>query len=213
MPLVGGATFVYDYFMLHDQNYLNRYTVAPFASLIWDAMNLTQAQLRFQPKDFMNQDNLITTADNRDAFNYMAGFIHFFRFQADQHYIKLGYQYDWEAAKGNNWGYGGNRFLLGGQYTLTLTGMPSWWTGTIRFRYDLDAHIRGYTHLHNYLPTTSPGTIHRADWEVTQLFSISTDLRWDITLSLEYLRDRNYSNLPEYDYTRNVISLNASWRY
>ena len=213
MPTVGGLSVVYDYFMLHDRNYLNRYTVAPFGSLIWDAMNLTQVQLRFQGKDFMDQGNLVTTGDNRDALNYMGGFIHFFRFQADQHYIKVGYQYDWEAAKGNNWSYGGNRFLLGGQYSLTPPRSSWWWGGTIRFRYDLDVHIRGYTHLHDYLPTTSLGTIHRADWELTQLLSVSADLPWDITLSLEYLRDRTYSNLAVYDYTRNVVSLNASWRY
>jgi hypothetical protein len=205
MPTVGGLTIAYDYYMLHDRNYLNRYTVAPFMTLVWDAMNLSQGQLRFQNKDFMNQKDLITTADNRDALNYMAGLVHFFRFQADRHYIKLGYQFDWEAAQGNNWSYLGNRFLVGGQYTLP------WWD--IRFRYDLDAHIRGYSHLHNYLPVASPETIHRADWELTQQCSLSKDLPWNITLSLEYLFDRNYSNLDVYDYIRNVVSFNVSWRY
>ena len=205
MPAVGGLTFVYDYYMLHDRNYLNRYTVSPFMSLIWDAMNLTQGQLRFQGKDFMNQDNLITTADNRDALNYMAGFVHFLRFQADRHYVKLGYQFDWEVAKGNNWSYLGNRFLVGAQYTLP------WWD--IRLRYDLDVHIRGYSYLHNYLPVTSPGTIHRGDWELLHQVSLSKDLPYDVTVSLEFLRDQNISNLKVYDYTRDVISLNASWRY
>ena len=216
MPTVGGLTLSYDYYMLDDRNYLNRYTVAPFVSLIWDAMNLTQAQLRLQPKDFMNQKNLITTADNRDALNYMAGLVHFLRFQADRHYLKFGYQYDWEQAKGSNWSYAGNRFLVGGQYTLFATGQAGpagkWWQN-IRFRYDLDTHIRGYSHLHNYLPVTSPETIHRADWELTHQFSLSKDLPWDLTVSVEYLRDENISNLKVYDYTRNVISFNVSWRY
>lgn len=204
-PAVLGLPFVYEYFMLDDSNYLNRYTVGPFMTLAWDATNLSQGQVRLQTKDFMSQRNLITTADDRDAVNYMAGFIHFVRFQADRHYIKLGYQFDWEAAPGGNWGYKGNRFLAGFQYTIP-------W-GDIRFRYDLDAHIRGYTHRHSYLPATSPGTIHRTDWELTQVFSLSKDLPWDVTLSLEYLRDRNHSNLASYDYARKVVSFNASWRY
>ena len=205
MPTIGGLSFAYDYIMLDDQNFLNRYSVTPFMTLVWDAANLSQAQLRFQPKDFMHSKTLITSADNRDALNYMAGFVHFFRFEADRHYIKLGYQFDKEAAKGDNWSYVGNRFLAGFQYTLP-------W-GDMRFRYDLDAHIRDYRHLHTYLPVWVPGTVRRMDRELTHTFSISKDLPWNVTLSLEYLRDRNYSNLDVYDYTRNVISFNASWRY
>ena len=205
MATVAGLAIGYDYFALSQTNYLNRYTVSPFMTLVWDAMNLSQGQFRFQGKDFMNQKDLVTPGDNRDALNYMVGFVHFLRFEADRHYIKLGYQFDYEAAKGNNWSYTGNRFLVGGQYTLP------WWD--VRLRYDLDAHIRGYSHLHDYLPPPTGGTIHRADWELTQQFSISKDLPYNITLSLEYLRDRNYSNIELYDYTRNVVSLNASWRY
>ncbi len=205
MPALGGLTFVYDYYMLHDRNYLNRYTVAPFMTLIWNAMNLTQGQLRFQGKDFMNQEGLITTADNRDALNYMAGLVHVFRFQGDRHFLKFGYQFDWEGAEGGNWSYLGNRFLVGGQYTLP------WWD--IRLRYDLDVHIRGYSHLHDYLPVTSPATIHRADWELLHQVSVSKDLPWDVTLSLEFLRDENISNLKVYSYTRDVVSINLSWRY
>ena len=211
MPTVGGLTFVYDYIMLDDRNFLNRYTVAPFMTLVWDAMNVSQGQLRFQAKDFMHEKTLPLingergTSENRDALNYMVGFMHFFRFQADRHFIRLGYQFDYEAAKGNNWSYLGHRFLVGGQYTLP------WWG--IRLRYDLDAHLRDYRYLNTIYPVGCAPCIHRSDKELTHLFSISKDLPWNVTLSLEYLRDQNISNLAVYDYTRNVISLNASWRY
>ncbi len=206
VPTVVGFNFLYDYFALSGHNFLNQYTVGPlFMSLIWNAANLTQAQLRFQALDFMNQ-NLITPSDDRDGFDYMAGFIHYFRFEADRHFIKLGYQINWQKTDGSNWTYLGNRFLVGAQYTLP------WWD--IRLRYDLDAHLRDYTNLHTYLPTTcATPCIHRSDQQLTNLFSISKDLPYNLTLAVEYLLDRNFSNLALYDYTRQVISVSLSWRY
>ncbi len=207
-PTVAGFSFTYDYFALSGSKYLNQYTATPFMTLIWDATNLTQAQLRFQGQDFMNQ-NLVTPADNRDGIDYMAGVIHFFRFQGDQHFIKLGYQIDWDKTKGTNWTYFGSRFLVGFQYTL-----PQWGWG-IRIRDDFDAQLRDYTHLNTDQPAgcVPVGCIHRSDQELNNLLSISKDLPYNITLSLEYLLDRNFSNLALYNYTRNVISFNVSWRY
>ncbi len=204
IPTVAGLDFVYDYFALSGHNFLNQYTLTPFTSLVWNALNLSQVQVRFQGQDFMNQ-NLVTTADNRDGFDYMAGAIHFFRFQGDQHFVKLGYQFDWDQTKGDNWTYLGNRFLVGFQYTLP------WWG--LRLRDDFDAHLRDYRHLHSYLPVGCAPCIHRSDKELNNLLSLSKDLPYNITLSLEYLYDRNMSNLALYDYTRHVVSFNVSWRY
>lgn len=206
MPTVGGLTFVYDYISLDNHNFLNRYSASPFMTLVWDAMNLTQGQFRFQLKDFMNEKTLVAPSDDRDAHNYMAGLIHFFRFQADQHYIKLGYQADWEDAQGSNWSYLGHRILVGGQYTLP-------W-GAIRLRYDLDAHLREYRNAHTFLPGgCAPCTTERSDQQLTHVISASKDLPGNLTLSVEYLLDMNISNLPLYDYTRNVVSFSVSWRY
>jgi tetratricopeptide (TPR) repeat protein len=205
-PAVANLTSQYDYISLDDRNFVNRYTVAPTMSLIWDAMNLSQAQLRFQAKDFMHEKTLVSSSDDRDALNYMAGYTHVFRFKADRHFVKLGYQIDREAAQGSNWSYLGHRFLVGGQYTLP------WWD--IRVRYDFDLHLRDYTHLHTFLPTgiTTPA-IHRTDRDMNHVFSIAKDLPDNITLSVEYLLNRNMSNLAVYDYIRNVISFSVSWRY
>ena len=206
MPTVGGLTFVYDYISLDNHNYLNRYSVSPFMTLVWDAMNLSQGQFRFQLKDFMHEKTLVAPSDDRDALNYMAGLTHFVRFQGDQHYIKFGYQIDWEDAQGSNWTYLGHRFLVGGQYTLP-------W-GAIRLRYDLDAHLRDYRHPHTFLPGgCAPCTTQRSDKELTHVFSASKDLPGNLTLSVEYLLDMNISNLALYDYTRNVVSVSLSWRY
>jgi hypothetical protein len=161
--------------------------------------------LRYQNKNFLSQQNIVTAADNRNANNYMAGFTHYVRFEGDRHYLKGGYQFDYESAWGMNWKYLGHRFLLGGQYTL-----PFW---DLRFRCDLDLHMRDYRDLHTYLPLGSAPSIHRIDRELNNQFSLSKDLPYNVTLSLEYLYTWSFSNLPVYDYTRNVISFSVSWRY
>jgi len=207
IPTIAGLNLVYDYFGLSGNNYLNEYSVIPFTTLVWDPINLTQVQLMFQGQDFLNQKNLVTTADNRDGLDYLAGVTHFFRFQGDKHFIKLGYQFDWFVAKGNNWTYLGNRFLVGFQYTL-----PSWGWG-IRLRDDFNAYLLNYQFTNNYLPVSCAPCIHRNDQQFNNLVSVSKDLPYNITVSLEYLYTRNLSNLAVYDYSRNVVTLNASWRY
>lgn len=205
-PAVANLTYQYDYISLDDRNFVNRHTVAPAMSLVWDAMNLSQAQLRFQAKDFMHEKTLVSSSDDRDALNYMVGYTHVFRFKADRHFVRLGYQIDREAAQGSNWSYLGHRFLVGGQYTLP------WWD--IRVRYDFDLHLRDYTHLHTFLPTgISAPAIHRSDRDMNHVFSIAKDFPYNITLSLEYLLNRNVSNLAVYDYIRNVVSFSVAWRY
>lgn len=204
-PAVWSATYQYDYIALDFTSYSSRNTVAPAMTLVWDAMNLSQAQLGFQVKEFYNQTTLVEKAENRDSLNYLAGIIHFFRFEADRHFIKLGYQFDYEAAEGNNWSYLGNRFLLGLQYTLP-------W-GDIRLRNDFDIHFRAYTFPHSFLPLGNAPSIHRSDQEIVNLLTASKDFPGNITVSVEYLLDVNVSNLALYDYTRNVVSLSVSWRY
>src|SRR5437660_1779079 len=131
-----------------------RDTVSRSVVVIESARNFTQGFVRFQAKDFADVDRTQRIInDNRSGNNYMAGFLHFVRFAEDRHYLKVGYQFDWDDTgndDGRNWMYYGNRLSFGGQYTLP------WWA--IRLKYDLDAHLRDYTHKNTVLPTYAPGT-------------------------------------------------------
>lgn len=164
----------------------------------------TQPVIRFQVKDYMGQE-LTTTADNRDSLNYMAGFTHFLLFGGGRHYLKAGYQFDYESAKGANWTYFGNRFLAGLQYMLP------WWD--LRYKLDGDLHLRGFTSLHNYLPLATAPALHRWDRDLNVQTSLSKDFANNITVGLEYLYNRAFSNLEVYDYSRNVVTLSVAWKY
>ena len=200
--------YLYDY-MLLDDPYMTRHTIAPGMTLVWNSSHITQPVLRYQFKSFLNQ-HLQTTADNRDANNYMGGFLHFWQFEGG-HYLKGGYQLDYEAAVGTNWKYVGNRFALGGQYTIPWR--DPWWDLGLRLRVDLDYQFRNYTHQNDYLPVGSAPSVYRRDKEMNIIASLAKDLPNNLTLALEYLYTQNDSNVPVYGYNRSLVSLSLSWRY
>ncbi|MBI3326106.1 MAG: tetratricopeptide repeat protein [Nitrospinae bacterium] len=215
MPYFAGLQSTYDFITLGDKKFTQRWIANPYFTLAESPGNLTTLQLRFQVKDFFNDRNVVKE-ELRDGVNYMLGPLHFFLFEEGRHYLKVGYQYDFDAADGANWEYGGHRFLFGTQYTLP------WWD--VRLRYDLDFHLRYHTHKHSLLPVpppdqpnaSGPGTTRRRDREAVHLFSIAKDFAYksqNFTVALEYLFDSNGSNLAAFDYDRHVITSSLAWRF
>jgi hypothetical protein len=144
----------------------------------------------------------------RDGFNYLIGAVHFFLFDEGRHFIKAGYQFDYDATDGANWEYAGHHLIFAAQYTL------SW--QDIRLRYELDFHHRAYTHYNSLIPAQAPGTTRRRDQETIHLVSVAKDVvlkSQHFTASLEYLFDHNDSNLPPYAYNRHVVTSSLTWRF
>jgi Tfp pilus assembly protein PilF len=208
MPLIFGSQAAYDFITLGNSKFSQRGIVNPYVTLVENQnnnfANSTTLQFRFQAKDFFNH-HPIAAEEVRDALNYMIGPTHFVLFDEGRHYIKLGYQYDFDDAKGNNWTYSGNRLVTGGQYTLP------WWD--VRLRYDLDFHWRSHKYNHSLIPATAPDTVKRKDREPVHLFSISKDFLNDFTGSIEYLFDDNRSNLDPFTYKRHVVTTSLTWRF
>ena len=203
MPLQLGVQYAFDALFLNDDEFVRRSTVSLFGVLAESERHLTQALARYQNKEF-NEIGPTIPDESRDADNYMVGFQHFFRFAADRHFIKTGYQYDREDAEGKNYAYHGHRFLAGAQVTLP------WYD--VRLRYDFDAHLRGYSHDNTVLPSIDPGK-QRYDKEHNHVFRVEVPLPWRLTLAAEYLKTINDSNLEAFDYNRNVTSLSLTWTY
>jgi tetratricopeptide (TPR) repeat protein len=203
-PTVWGLTYQFDYFAQGFTSYSTRNTVTGAMTVVWDAINLSQLLGWYQYTDYLNQ-HPVTPADNQDGYDYMIGLSHTFRFAGGQHYLRLGYQYDHEVAKGSNWTYWGNRFLVGFQYTLP------WWG--LRLRNDFDIHLRYYSNPYGCPPLCLAPPTYRNDQELVNVLSVAKDFPGNLTVAVEYLLDRTFSNVPLYDFTRNVISLSVSWRY
>lgn len=208
MPLIYGSQLSYDFLTLGNSRFSQRWILNPYINLVENqsaaVSNSTTFQFRFQAKDFFS-DRDVTRREVRDALNYMVGPIHFVLFDEGRHYVKFGYQYDYDQAEGEDWTYSGNRLLAGGQYTLP------WWD--LRLRYDLDVHWRQHKYNHSLIPATNPGRKKRHDTEPVHLFSVSKDFLTDFTAAVEYLYDRNRSNLAPFTYTRHVVTTSVAWRF
>jgi tetratricopeptide (TPR) repeat protein len=216
MPLIFGAQYSYDFITLGNSRFSQRWIFNPYVNLIENQgasfSNSTTLQFRLQAKDFFN-DRKVSRPEVRDAVNYAIGPIHFVVFDEGRHYFKVGYNYDYDKAEGEDWTYSGNRLLLGGQYTLP------WWD--VRLRYDLDLHWRAYKYKNSLIPATAPGTIRRRDTEPVHLFSVGKDFHMfsedlrnnNFTAAIEYLFDNSRSNLDPYAYKRHVVTTSVAWRF
>lgn len=207
LPYFAGMRWDYEYIMQDKEGLLHRWTINPYYTLAENSHNTTDLQFRVQVKNFFN-DATLTKEENRDAVNYAIGPTHFFLFENGRHYIKVGYQYDYENARGKNWTYAGNRLLLGFQVTLP------WYD--LQLRYDFDNHWRAYLHADSLLPKNNPASKKREDREGVHSVSLGktfTIASQKFDLSLEYLFDDASSNLAPFSFTRHIVLPNVAWRF
>ena len=207
LPYFAGLQTTYDFILLGNSQFVQRWIVNPYFSLAANSWNLTNLQFRFQAKDFFNDDQVVSR-EVRDGLNYMIGPNHFFLFSGGRHFIKVGYQYDSEETRGANWTYWGNRLLAGLQYTLP------WWD--LQYRFDLDIHWRNYKNFHSLLPAGAGFTKKRSDYERVLFSSLSKNFvikSLNFRASIDYLFDTNNSNLAVFDYDRHVVTTSIAWRF
>jgi tetratricopeptide (TPR) repeat protein len=207
VPYFAGLQTTYDFITLGGDKFVQRGIANPYFSLFENPGNLTTFEVRLQAKDFFDDEDIVPE-EVRDGFNYLIGAVHLFLFEEGRHFIKTGYQFDYDATEGQNWEYTGHHFIFGAQYTLPWQGL--------RLRYELDFHQRFYAHSNSLIPVEAPGTIRRRDREAIHLFSVAKDFAfksWNFTATLEYLFDDNDSNLAPYAYHRHVVTSSLAWRF
>ena len=196
MPYDFKINYAYDY-LLSDYHYLlQRHTIRPVFILMENKTNLSVFQYAFQVKEF--REKPLFPEDNRDAVNHEAGFIHFLRFNNTKHHIKAGYFYDRELTEGANWKYSGNKLITGFQYTFPKD---------IRLTTDYEYKMVRYKNNNIYFDKK------REDTERAVNVAVSKDIGKGWSVSLEYLRRRNSSNIDLYDYRKNLYSMGLSWRW
>ena len=196
MPYDFRISYTYDYLFSDYHYFLQRHTIRPVFILMENKMNLSVFQYALQVKEFKEKPDFLE--DNRDALNHEVGFVHFLRFNDAKHYIKAGYFYDKEITRGDNWDYSGNKFITGFQYTLPKD-----------IRLNLDYEYKQY----RYKNTNIFFDEKRRDLERAVSAVISKDIGKGWSVSLEYLRRRNSSNIDLYDYRKNLYSMGLSWRW
>lgn len=209
LPFFVTGQYTFDYTALHGRRFLSRHSGTLIATLVENAGNLTSIQGRIQVKDFADRFLIGgggTEAENRDATNWMIGVSHMFRFSEDRHFIRLGYQYDVEDAKGIDWFYHGHRFLAGGLYTLP-------WE-TTRLRYDFDFHYRRYPYPNAVFPPNAPDTVRQNVREQNHVFRIEQSLPYGFVIAADYQATLSRANLPFiFNYNRHIGTLSLAWGF
>jgi tetratricopeptide (TPR) repeat protein len=214
VPYQIGLQYTYDYLSLDQAGFLSRHTptlsetfVPPTTTLpvVGTVGHLTTLLQRYQQKYFrQSADNDIRFASEvRDAHNGMVGLLHVFRFAQDDVLVRLGYQFDVENAKGSAFSYTGNRLQTGGQVKLP-------W-GEVSMRYDYEVHRRAYKNPQTLFADDEGRLSRRHDVEQTHMVQVLKPLTKNFTLVAQYQRVRSDSNVPVYDYTKNVYTMLVAW--
>ena len=210
LPYQVALQYTYDYLFLDMDGFLSRHTptlsgtlVPPTftAPLIGSVANLTNALLRYQVKEFFRESgdgDSRFQSESRDAYNIMAGFVHTFRFAEDRFLVRAGYQYDHEAADGASFSYRGHRLTTGWQVALP-------W-GQLTLRHDYDVHWRDYKNSQTLFTDEDGMLSRRDDRQQTHLVQLIKPLPNNLTFTAQYQHIKNGSDIPVYDYTKNVFT-------
>jgi tetratricopeptide (TPR) repeat protein len=244
-PLAGsrflaGGQYVFDNQWLGGNQFLQRNTGTLFGTLqwnnggdsLWNPTHVTTPLFRFQGKVFNNFSGIpLPPEENRDANNVMAGVSHTFYWSGALNWLRVGYQWDEDIARGRNWDYRGHRVQAGLQYTLPWQAgqLVPWRQKQVdpvrqtRLGYNLDVHFADYLHANTLLPITNPGTVRREDIEQIHVFwleqplpflrAMGADARPPLTVRVEYQVGVTSSDIALYKYDRNVVSFSVSYQY
>lgn len=217
IPFQLAAQYTYNYIFLNETGFTSSHSPTGTVSVVPPSFtlpllgrvdNLTSAITRWQKKDFFNErlgDDPRFPGEQRDAYNLMFGFAHAFRFAQDRHIIRFGYQWDNESSAGAAFSYKGHRGQAGVQTTLPVGGLIA--------RYDYDIHFRDYKNSQLTFRDFDGQLSARVDTQQTHsaqlIYPISN--HWSVTA--QYQRVQNKSNVPLYDYVQNVWTGLVTWTY
>ena len=218
IPFQLAAQYTYSYIFLKDAGFMSAHSPTLTASVVPPSFtlpglgtvgNLTSFITRWQKKDFFREpaasDPRRFTSEQRDAYNAMFGFVQAFRFAQDKHIVRFGYQYDNESTAGTTFAYNGHRGQVGLQSTLPVAGMM--------FRYDYDIHFRDYKNSQTNFKDFSGQLSAREDIQQTHTAQLVYPFSDHWSLTAQYQRVLNKSNVPLYDYVQNVYTGLVTWTY
>ncbi len=216
LPAWYGAQYNYDYVLLDQDVFLSRHTATASLTLFENDTNFTLFQYRLQEKDFRSPTTLDLRQEKRDGQNHLLGVSHIRVFAAGKHFVRGGYEFEYEDTQGGDYRYIGTRASVGFQVTIP-------WD--VRFQAGYDFQFRAYPKK-NILAATlnqqkidgldvqgAPFRTMRRDSDHVFTASLSRDFADGFNASLEFFKERNSSTFSLFDYDRNVVTLSVGWKY
>jgi len=189
------------YLQFGGERYMIRQGVSPRFSLMQSKNNLTEFLYEFGVKRFSNIDGLFPSNTDRGADVHRIGFTHYSLSKSNVN-LSGGYFFEREIAgtslQEDDWTFGGHR--------LVAAWAPPPWH---RMRLALDAEfiLRNFSNKNE-----SPPFEKRKDTELFSTVTLSRAISKQVDLSVQYLHQQNSSNIPLYDYRRNIYGIIATFK-
>jgi hypothetical protein len=186
------------------EDYLRTHTAGWKMDLSAGEAHRTRLDYRYQNKDFIKSDRF-PGQDERSGINHAVGLSHDHFFAGQQGDLAVGYTYDRDITRGDDWNYQGHRFRLG------LIAPPAWIGGWAQPALEAEAVFRPYGNPNSLSAKTPPEK--RKDMIQNYTLTLSRPLTPWLSVAAQYLYNTNASNLDAFDYHRQVASVFVTVAY
>jgi len=179
--------------MLAEEGYLDLYTVRPTASFLLGSGHIAQLSTGYSRREMLRPP--LDADEDRDGSIYALGAGYVIPFAEGRGMVNLRYEFAYDDARGANWVNRGHRLTIGATMPL-MAGISLQASGDVNFQ--------------DYPAERSDPTLHillrRDDTIYSAQFGATWELNRFLTLLLQYGHTRADSNMPLYDYRRNVVT-------
>lgn len=188
--------YAFGHALVDEHTFLQIHSIKPLLTISESSITSTQLQYIYSSKDFVNT-NQSPNNDDRDGINHLAGVTQTFVFTKSGQF-QIGYSYDVErtgnSSAQDDWAYHGQK-VSGNLRLSTLMGMK------------LDLASDYYVQRYQRPNTFSQSGDKRTDHIQNYVIGLSKGISRQISLTVQYMFNRNDSDIPVFTYDRNIYSL------
>ncbi|MGO9613636.1 MAG: tetratricopeptide repeat protein [Dissulfurispiraceae bacterium] len=194
-----GAVFLpltYDYVLVHESGYLSMFTAKPTGSVIIAPGHLAQFSVGYQKLDYYYP--LTSPDENQDGSIYSASAAYIHPFAGGKGALNLRYELSVQQTEGVNWANTGNRITAG----LVLPLMNR-----------LNLVASGDIFLQDYKNVNTFFGIKRQDKTYTGSATLVYEIIRNLNLNVQYTHVTANSNIPLYEYNRNLYTVGVEFNF
>ncbi|MGD1154161.1 MAG: tetratricopeptide repeat protein [Syntrophales bacterium] len=200
------------------KRYFNYMTYGPIVRVLVTQNNILELFAGYDKKDYYNQKKTFPTRtdsfydDNRDAAGPRAyvSWVWMFRENA---FLNLRYEFNQDHSDGSWWENEGHMFSINASIPL-LADATAKRTGQVKLQLSGSAFFQNYKYDQTFVDEDgTTKTEPRKDETYTGSIGLSWDFWKYATFLVQYQKIRAYSNMPIYDYDRNIYMTGFEFRF
>jgi len=191
--------YMLNYTEVGESHYVTSHTLRPSLTIVHQPTLSTQLHYQANYHQY-KVASFFPDNKERTGVNHALGATEYFYFAQGKRYVSVGYLYDQEDAKGDDWDAVGHQFLLAGEAELS---------SNLRARVNADYTQRDYPHPNSFV---LPQQIERDDRIYTLSGRLGHPIFAGVEIAVQYTYLHNDSNLAIFDYNRSIYSVLVSGR-